>query len=121
MKSWALVASLLLAFGVVLGAFGAHALSNVLDTRGEEVYKTANFYHFVHALGLLLVVVLPEAICANSQKQAVCWLLVIGVFLFSGSLYVLAISGIKILGAITPLGGLCFIAAWSLLAWRVYR
>jgi uncharacterized membrane protein YgdD (TMEM256/DUF423 family) len=79
-------------------------------------------YHFFHALGLLIVSILPR-IGALSQSAGtwVCGLLFVGILLFSGSLYALALSGVKILGAVTPLGGLAFLAAWFLLAWGLFQ
>ena len=121
LKFWAIVAALFLATAVAIGAFGAHALSEVLDTKGKEIFRTANFYHFVHALGLLLLVALPETILSSRDQSQISLLLSVGIVLFSGSLYVLACTGISILGAITPFGGLAFIFGWGLLAWRVAK
>lgn len=121
LKFWAIVAALFLATAVIIGAFGAHALSSILDAKGKEIYRTANFYHFVHALGLLLLIALPETVYRNRDKSLVAVFLSIGIVLFSGSLYALACTGISFLGAITPLGGLAFISAWGLLAWRLLR
>lgn len=111
-----------MAFAVALGAFGAHGLKNRLDAYSMGVYEKAVFYHFVHALGILLVAALTRAnaLTATSQTR-VCLLLTIGILLFSGSLYALAISGVRALGAITPLGGLAFIAGWLLLAFQAMR
>lgn len=92
---------------VGLGAFGAHALKNSLQANDmTEVWKTAVLYHFLHALALLLLATLPGA------SRAAASLFIAGVVLFSGSLYLLALTNIKWLGAITPLGGLCFLAGW---------
>ena len=99
----------------MLGAFGAHGLRSRLDAYALDVYQKAVFYHFIHALGLLLVSLAP-------RTAGLVWvkiLLVAGIAIFSGSLYVLAITGIRALGAITPIGGLAFIAAWLLLAWSL--
>ncbi len=111
-----------MALGVILGAFGAHALRGRLDAYQMSVYEKAVFYHFVHALGLLVVSVLPRAgVLTQSAANWVCALLLAGVVLFSGSLYLLGITGTLWLGAITPLGGLSFIAAWLALAWFAAR
>ncbi|MEO8439149.1 MAG: DUF423 domain-containing protein [Spartobacteria bacterium] len=92
---------------VGLGAFGAHALKNTLQTNEMiEVWKTAVLYHFLHALALLVLATLPTA------SRAAASLFIAGVILFSGSLYLLALTNVKWLGAITPLGGLCFLAGW---------
>jgi uncharacterized membrane protein YgdD (TMEM256/DUF423 family) len=76
------------------------------------------FYHFIHALGILIVSILPRvSLLTQSRMTWIAGLLCAGIVLFSGSLYVLAISGVRMLGAVTPFGGLCFIAAWLLLAY----
>ncbi len=111
-----------MALGVIFGAFGAHALRGRLDAYQMSVYEKAVFYHFVHALGLLIVSVLPKAgVLTQSAANWVCALLLAGIVLFSGSLYILGVTGTLWLGAITPLGGLSFIAAWLALAWFLVR
>jgi uncharacterized membrane protein YgdD (TMEM256/DUF423 family) len=115
--SWSAIAALLLALAVMLGAFGAHGLKDRLDAYSMDVYQKAVFYHFIHALGLLVVSLSP-------RTASLIWvhlLLVAGILIFSGSLYLLALTGVRTLGAITPLGGLSFIAAWLLLAWSLRR
>ncbi|MFT5709439.1 MAG: uncharacterized membrane protein YgdD (TMEM256/DUF423 family) [Halioglobus sp.] len=103
-------------FAVLLGAFAAHALKNTLDEYSLGIFQTAVQYHFYHSLALLavgiLAISLPESLLLRSSG----WLFFIGLLLFCGSLYVLSFSGIRWLGAITPLGGLSFIAAWAALA-----
>ena len=101
---------------VVLGAFGAHALKSRLDEYALGVCETAAQYHFNHSLALLAV-----GVIALSQPQTVMlkssgWLFVIGILIFSGSLYLLSVTGVRWLGAITPVGGLAFIAGWACLA-----
>jgi uncharacterized membrane protein YgdD (TMEM256/DUF423 family) len=119
---WTAVAAILLALGVVLGAFGAHALRARLDPYLMSVYERAVFYHFVHALGLLIVSLLPRlGILSETAGAWVCALLLAGVVLFSGSLYALAMTGTRGFGAITPIGGLSFIAAWLFLAVTLIR
>jgi uncharacterized membrane protein YgdD (TMEM256/DUF423 family) len=120
--NWSAVAAVLMGLAVGLGAFGAHGLKGRLDDYSISVYEKAVLYHFFHALGLLIVSILPR-VGAISQSAAawVCGLLLAGILLFSGSLYVLALSGVKALGAVTPLGGLAFLAAWFLLAFRLLR
>ncbi len=116
------VAALVLGLAVMLGAFGAHGLHGRLDAYSMGVYRTDVLYHFIHALGLLIDSILPRAGVLQAPAVAwVCLLLLAGIILFSGSLYLLAITGVRILGAITPIGGLCFIAAWLLLAWVLFR
>ena len=120
--NWIALGSLLMALAVAMGAFGAHALKGRLDAYALSVYEKAVFYHFVHALGILLVGLLARSNAITPAGQArVTWLLLIGIVAFSGSLYALAISGIRMLGAITPIGGIAFIAAWALLAYETLR
>lgn len=111
-----------MALAVALGAFGAHGLKNRLEAYSLSVYEKAVFYHFIHALGILLVALLARtsAISVGAQTR-VGWLLLIGVILFSGSLYALAISGIRLLGAITPIGGIAFIVGWLVLFYELVR
>ena len=107
---------------VMRGAFGAHGLRDRLDAYSMGVYERAVFYHFIHALGLLITPLLVQAgLLPAKTGNRVAWLLLIGIVLFSGSLYVLAISGARVLGAVTPLGGLAFIFAWGLLAVGLFR
>jgi len=118
--NWSAVAAILLGLAVGIGAFGAHGLKGRLDDYSMGVYEKAVMYHFFHALGLLIVSVLPRAgALTQSAGNQVCSFLLAGIILFSGSLYVLAISGMKAWGAVTPLGGLAFLAAWFLLAYRL--
>jgi uncharacterized membrane protein YgdD (TMEM256/DUF423 family) len=120
--NWSATAAILLSLAVVLGAFGAHALRGRLDAYAMGVWEKAVFYHFVHALGLLVVSTFPKlGLLSPNAASWVCALLLAGVVIFSGSLYLLAITGIRILGAVTPLGGLSFIAAWLLLAFALLR
>jgi uncharacterized membrane protein YgdD (TMEM256/DUF423 family) len=120
--NWSAIAAVFLALAVGLGAFGAHGLKARLDPEHLDIYKTAVLYHFLHALGLLIVSVLPKVGALSTESaNSVCWLLAAGILIFSGSLYVLAISGVGILGAITPFGGVAFILGWLLLAWKLAR
>lgn len=119
---WLTMASIFLACAVAAGAFGAHALKNTLDVKMLEVWHTANFYHFVHGLGLLLVPMLATSgLLTESSANTICWLLAAGILIFSGSLYVLALTRVGLLGAITPVGGAAFIIAWLLLAFRLVQ
>jgi uncharacterized membrane protein YgdD (TMEM256/DUF423 family) len=97
-------------------------LKDRLDPYSMTVYEKAVFYHFLHALGILLVALLGRTGAIGAAGQArVAWLLLVGIALFSGSLYVLAVTGVRALGAVTPLGGLAFIAGWLLLAYEALR
>lgn len=108
--NWVRVAALAGFLGVALGAFGAHALEARLEAAGRvDTWKTAVFYHLVHALLLLAL--------ARWDGMAVArWATLAGILLFSGSLYALCLTGVRGLGAITPLGGLAFLAGWLWLA-----
>ena len=120
--NWTAIGALLLAFAVGLGAFGAHGLKGRLDAYALGVYEKAVLYHFLHALGILLVALLGRVGAISAAGEArTGGLLLAGIVLFSGSLYVLAVSGIRALGAITPLGGLAFIAGWLVLAYEALR
>jgi len=102
-----------LALAVALGAFGAHGLKNHLDAYLMGVWEKAVFYHFIHAFGLLVVGLAARSGSVNEvTAKPVGWLLLAGIVLFSGSLYALALTRVTLLGAITPLGGIAFIAAW---------
>lgn len=120
--NWTATGAWALALGVMIGAFGAHGLQGKLDAYSMDIYQRAVLYHFVHALGILIVAALAAA-GALTRRAAdwVCGLLLAGVVLFSGSLYALAISGNRMLGAITPFGGVSFIAAWIVLAVSAMR
>lgn len=115
------LASLLLAIAVALGAFGAHALRSRLAPDLQAVWQTAVQYHAWHALGLfgvgLFLMHRPEVSLAGWSA----WLFVAGIVLFSGSLYALALTGTRALGAVTPIGGAAFIAGWLAFAWAVWR
>ncbi|MBO0938856.1 DUF423 domain-containing protein [Fibrella sp. HMF5335] len=110
--------------GVAIGAFGAHGLRAKLTAAGRmDTFETAVKYQFYHALALVLVGILMQQLANN--PDAVKYLgwsgygFLIGVLIFSGSLYVLCLTGVTWLGAITPLGGLFMIAGWALLFWAV--
>jgi uncharacterized membrane protein YgdD (TMEM256/DUF423 family) len=101
---------------VAFGAFGAHALKSRLDDYSLGVFETAVQYHFYHSLALLAVGVIALSQPQTAMLRSSGWLFLIGIVVFSGSLYLLSISGVRWLGAITPLGGLAFIAGWACLA-----
>ena len=102
------IAAALCFLAVALGAFGAHSLRSTLEMRGMvDVWNKAVLYHFIHAIALL---VLPLYGTAN---RGAWWLLFAGIFLFSGSLYAMALTNLRWLGPVTPLGGLCFLAGWA--------
>jgi uncharacterized membrane protein YgdD (TMEM256/DUF423 family) len=102
------IAAALCFLAVALGAFGAHSLKSTLELRGMlDVWNKAVLYHFIHAIALLGL-----ALYGNVNRGA-WWLLFVGIFLFSGSLYLMALTNLRWLGAITPFGGVCFLAGWA--------
>lgn len=105
---------------VAAGAFGAHFLKSILDLPMLAVYETGARYQMYHALGLCFMSLASERY-ARIRADAVGWLFTGGIVLFSGSLYGVSLSGIRWLGALTPLGGAAFITGWGLLAWGVWR
>jgi uncharacterized membrane protein YgdD (TMEM256/DUF423 family) len=106
--------------GVAAGAFGAHSLKGRLTPEMLEVFHTGARYQIYHALALLAVAWATTR-WPGTQTTAAGWLFVVGTLLFSGSLYVLSLSGIRWLGAITPLGGVAFLAGWACLIWAALR
>ena len=120
--NWSMTAGILLALAVILGAFGAHGLRGRLDQYSMGVYEKAVFYHFIHALGILVVSILPRTgTFPESSAATVSAVLLAGIVIFSGSLYLMAVTGNRLLGAITPVGGVAFIVGWLLLAWHLRR
>ena len=110
------------ALAVGLGAFGAHSLEALLIQNGRlDTFQTAVNYHFYHTLALLGIGILATIKPDWKVITFSAWCMVLGIVIFSGSLYVLSLSGITWLGAITPLGGLAFILSWSSLAYLSYK
>ncbi len=107
--------------GVALGAFGAHGLKDRLTPDLLEIYHTAVQYQFYHAFGLILLGLFVAQRGEEAGGAAAAWAFVVGILLFSGSLYVLALTGTKWLGAITPLGGLAFLVGWALFVWTAIK
>lgn len=115
-KLFITLASLSGMIAVAFGAFGAHALKNRLDDYSLGVYQTAVQYQFYHSLALLAVGLLALSQPQTALLRSSGWLFITGIVVFSGSLYLLSFTGLRWLGAITPLGGLAFIAGWACLA-----
>jgi len=104
---WLRIGAVLCFLAVALGAFGAHTLKATLLTHNSrDIWNTAVLYHFLHGLALV-------TLAYHDGGRAVSYLFLAGIFLFSGSLYALALTGANWLGPITPLGGLCFLAGWA--------
>lgn len=120
-KTFLLLACLFGGLAVGLGAFGAHGLANRLSAAQLDTYEIAVRYQFYHALALIGVVVALEKWPAAGSASLAGWLFVVGILIFSGSLYLLVFSGVRWLGAITPIGGVAFIAGWISLAVAVLR
>jgi len=105
------IAAALCFLAVALGAFGAHGLKQTLETQGMlDVWNKAVLYHFIHAIALLVLALY------GTINRGACLLLLAGILLFSGSLYMLALTNLRWLGPVTPVGGLCFLAGWAWLA-----
>ena len=121
-NSWIALASCLGAIAVVIGAFGAHGLRDMLSEYSLGVYEKGVLYHFFHALGLLAVPLLTKAGLVGERGARWAYgLLLWGIIFFSGSLYILAVTGQTMWGAVAPIGGTMFIAGWMVLAWSGMR
>ncbi len=108
------------ALAIAFGAFAAHGLEGHIDERSIQVFNTAADFHFWHAIGLIVVGLIAKTL-SNTNFTLVVWIMTLGILLFCGSLYILSVTGIRWLGAITPFGGISFMIAWLLLAWKSLR
>lgn len=121
MMKWFVLLGAINAFlTVALGAFGAHGLRDKISADLYAVYQTGVQYHMMHAIGLILVGILSQWLPSGTLNWAG-WLMLLGTILFSGSLYLLGVTGDKWLGAITPIGGVLFLVAWILVALAAFR
>jgi uncharacterized membrane protein YgdD (TMEM256/DUF423 family) len=121
MKIFVVLGSLSAFLGVGLGAFGAHGLKTKVTPEMLAVWQTGVLYHLVHALGLLLIGILCHLMPETATVRNAGWAILLGTVLFSGSLYLLVLTGVKPLGMITPFGGIAFLVGWLLLgvaAWQ---
>ena len=116
-SGWIALGALNAAIAVAAGAFAAHGLRERLDARSLEVFETGARYQMYHAFAILIAGLLATSV---RGAQTAAWLFQIGIVLFSGSLYALALTGVKGLGAVTPLGGLAFLAGWLWLSWTAW-
>ncbi|KMY55717.1 membrane protein [Bacillus sp. FJAT-27231] len=115
MKLFIIIGAINAFLSVALGAFGAHGLEGKVEPKYLEIWKTGVQYQMFHASGMILVGILMGQFPSSSLLNWSGWMMLIGTVIFSGSLYALTLSGIKVLGAITPIGGVAFLAAWVLL------
>jgi uncharacterized membrane protein YgdD (TMEM256/DUF423 family) len=120
MRLFFILGTVLAGVGVALGAFAAHGLRNTLSAADLATFEVGVRYHMYHALGLLAVAWAMSR-WPESNLNAAGWAFIAGIVIFSGSLYILSIFGIRWLGAITPIGGLAFLIGWAILAWSVAR
>ena len=116
-NKFAVISSILGMFAVLLGAFGAHYLKTKINPTSLEVYKTANFYHFIHSIILLIL----SNQKSHNQKKYSFYFILFGLLLFCGSLYLLSITDIRWLGAITPIGGVLLILGWLSMTLRYIK
>jgi len=117
---WIAIAALNMFIAVAAGAFGAHGLKAILTPEMLAIWQTAVHYQMIHALALLATGILMQHWTEAMLKTSALAFLS-GILVFSGSLYALALTGIKILGAITPVGGVAFLIGWAMLAWCALR
>jgi len=120
MKTWLIVGASLAGLAVLLGAFGAHGLKSKVSPADLLIFETGIRYHMYHALGLLFIGAIGFHF-SHDVIQIPAYLFSAGIVIFSGSLYLLVLTNMRWLGAITPIGGLCFIAGWLILAFNLYK
>jgi len=120
MKSFVIIGAALSATGVALGAFGSHSLKAKINPEQLIVYDIATRYLMYHALGILALGILAYNV-PDSAVKIPGVIMLIGIFLFSGSLYLITLKGLTNIGIITPFGGMAFIASWILLAVNIFR
>ena len=119
MKSLLIVGSVFAALSVLLGAFGAHGLKNRLSIEDLAIFETAVRYQMYHALGILLMG-LASIDLTEKLVSTPAYFLILGIIVFSGSLFLLVFTNLRWFGAITPIGGLCLIIGWLLFAYNIY-
>ena len=120
MKGYIIIASLFAALAILFGAFGSHALKERLSAQSLEVYDIATRYLMFHALGIFLIALLGFQLPKESLEIPVT-MMIVGISIFSGSLYLIAMLDLKKLGMVTPIGGLLLIVSWLLLAYKTYK
>lgn len=115
-----ILASASMFIAVAAGAFGAHGLKKILDADMLAIWHTAVTYQIAHALGMFFIALLMQKLAPGTLGWAGA-IMFAGIVIFSGSLYVLALTGTRILGAITPIGGAAFLLAWAMVGWAAYK
>lgn len=106
---------------IALGAFGAHGLKKILSEDMLIIYHTGVQYHFYHALGMLIVGLILLHFSKSRLVELAGWLMLLGILLFSVSLYLMSLIEVRALGMVTPLGGVSFLAAWAVLAFAIWK
>jgi len=120
MKKWLFIASVNGALAVLAGAFATHALSRRLDPHMLGVFTTGAHYHLIHAVAMGVAALAARG-AARMQAEVAALLLLIGILLFSGSLYMLALTGLRYFAFVTPLGGIAFVLGWAMLGWAALK
>ena len=115
---WIFLGSISCALCVIIGAFGAHGLKDILSEYGKDVYEKGNLYHFFHSIALIINGLLTENF-NHLNFNFSGYLFLLGIILFSGSLYLISIYKYSFLGMVAPIGGLCFIIGWAFLAYKI--
>lgn len=113
------IGALICGLAVAAGAFGAHALKDTFDAKALGIFETAARYQFYHGLALIALGVFAKVFDVNARVPFIAF--VVGVILFSGSLYALVMSGVRVLGAVTPFGGVAFLVGWCAFAWLAWK
>jgi len=121
MKVFLVLGCLFAFLSIAIGAFGAHGLEGKISAHSLQIYKTGVQYQMFQTAGIFLVALLLDKFGSSTTLAWAGWLMVIGVVLFSGSLYALSVSNVKIIGAITPIGGVLFLVSWVLVAISVLK
>lgn len=121
MRNFAFAGALFSGLGVMFGAFGAHVLKQSLSADNLQVFITGTNYQILHGLALLLLSALEGKLNCSHRATVTGWLFLFGIVFFSGSLYVLSLTGIKAMGMVAPVGGICLIAGWLMLAIYIWQ
>jgi len=127
LKTGLILGSFFSLFTVILGAFGAHALKDQLTEYGQSIYDKAVFYQMFHAIGIFIATFIGDYYSTGDyyhqeiNTSIIIWAFALGIVLFSGSLYILAVTKIKWLGMVTPIGGVFFIFGWGMLIFKLLK